>query len=181
MHIAPAQLRDVDRPCEPVGEAELDRGADLTGPPLDRSVQLLKDSAAPIRSVGHRPQRQRGEPLAPTHSRPVERRTEHAGDLAVGLSEKEHARLDRVSVEPPFELARIGLVATDAVEQPQRLALALRVVLEHLDVGHLLDVPSAALKSRRACVPATVSLTPMRSQAPETTSSNVRAGYGSTL
>ena len=44
-----------------------------------------------------------------------------------------------------------------------------------------LEVPSAALKRRRACVPATVSLTAIRSHAPASTSSNVRDGYGSTL
>ena len=47
--------------------------------------------------------------------------------------------------------------------------------------AHFVDVPSAALNRRRACVPATVSLTAIRSQAPESTSSNVRDGYGSTL
>jgi hypothetical protein len=46
---------------------------------------------------------------------------------------------------------------------------------------HFEDVPSAALKIRRARVPVTVSFTEMRSHAPESTSSKVRGGYGSTL
>ena len=54
------------------------------------------------------------------------------------------------------------------------------LVRRQLD-GHLLDVPRAALNRRRACVPATVSLSAIRSHAPESTSSKVRGGYGSTL
>ena len=42
-------------------------------------------------------------------------------------------------------------------------------------------VPSAALSARRAYVPRTVSFTAIRSHAPCSTSSNVRAGYGSML
>src|SRR5262249_54944005 len=41
---------------------------------------------------------------------------------------------------------------------------------------YFVEVPSAALNQRRACVPATVSLSAIRSQAPDSTSSNVRAG-----
>jgi len=47
--------------------------------------------------------------------------------------------------------------------------------------AHFEEVPSAALKTRRARVPVTVSFTAMRSHAPASTSSNVRAEYGSTL
>ena len=59
------------------------------------------------------------------------------------------------------------------------LALVL-IALRRLD-DHFDDVPSAALKSRRACVPVTVSFTAIRSHAPASTSSNVRCEYGSTL
>ena len=71
--------------------------------------------------------------------------------------------------------ARSRSLAPDPLEQ-----------VEHrVSVGrfraHLVDVPSAAFNARRACVPATVSLTEIRSHAPASTSSNVRGGYGSTL
>ena len=55
------------------------------------------------------------------------------------------------------------------------------VVLDDLQARQRVAVPSAWLKSRRACVPATVSLSEIRSQAPDSTRSNVRSGYGSTL
>ena len=51
-----------------------------------------------------------------------------------------------------------------------------RLVRRELGRAHFVEVPSAALKMRRACVPATVSLTAIRSHAPESTSSNVRGG-----
>ena len=47
--------------------------------------------------------------------------------------------------------------------------------------AHRVAVPSTLLNARRAYVPGTVSFTEMRSQAPASTSSNVRGGYGSTL
>src|SRR5205823_8182684 len=70
---------------------------------------------------------------------------------------------------------------------PARRSLPLRAPAEPLPgelrraYAHLDEVPSAALKTRRARVPVTVSLTAIRSQAPASTSSNVRGEYGSTL
>ena len=82
----------------------------------------------------------------------------------------EQLRAHRIPVEPPLDLPLGGRGPVRRLHQPAQLC-----------EGHLLDVPSAALKRRRACVPVTVSFRPIRSQAPASTSSNVREGYGSTL
>ena len=58
---------------------------------------------------------------------------------------------------------------------------AVRRLVRERRAAHFEDVPSAAFRMRRACVPATVSLIPIRSHAPARTSSNVRGGYGSML
>ena len=66
-------------------------------------------------------------------------------------------------------------VAVGLLHQREKLVAPPRLD-DHFD-----EVPSAALKTRRARVPVTVSLTAMRSHAPASTSSNVRGEYGSTL
>ena len=80
-----------------------------------------------------------------------------------------------IAVEPPVELGRRHRRAVRLLHQREKL-VAPRWLDDHFD-----DVPSAALKTRRARVPVTVSFTAIRSHAPASTSSNVRGEYGSTL
>ena len=90
-----------------------------------------------------------------------------------------------LSREPPVELraADSAAVAPGIVQQAQVVLPLLRLVRRpaRSRTTYLVDVPSAALKSRRACVPVTVSFTEIRSHAPASTSSNVRGEYGSML
>src|SRR5204862_2781611 len=93
-----------------------------------------------------------------------------------------HQRSRGVAREPPVELvAAERVVAPRVVEEAQVVAPLRRPVRRQLVVHYFVDVPSAALNRRRACVPVTVSFTEMRSQAPASTSSNVRGEYGSML
>ena len=101
-----------------------------------------------------------------------------ADDLPVLLPEQHRRRPHRVALVEPLELGLRGPLAPDARHQVRHVAATVAVVL---DDPHLVDVPSAWLNRRRACVPATVSLRAIRSHAPASTSSNVRDGYGSTL
>ena len=88
-----------------------------------------------------------------------------------------HQAAGRVALEPPFELRlREPARAPGLLEQSNVGVLVPGLVRDELDVCHFVEVPRAALKMRRACVPATVSLSAIRSQAPERTSSNVRGG-----
>src|SRR4029077_20323858 len=87
----------------------------------------------------------------------------------------EDPRAGGVAVEPPVELRRRHRLAVRLLHQRQE-----PVAPGGLD-DHFEEVPSAALKTRRARVPVTVSLTAIRSHAPASTSSNVRGEYGSTL
>src|SRR5439155_5832298 len=97
---------------------------------------------------------------------------EHAERVAVLARRRHDPRLRR---EPPVELVLRHRRPVRLAHQSQEL-VAPRPVEDHFE-----DVPSAALKTRRACVPVTVSFTAIRSHAPASTSSNVRAEYGSTL
>src|SRR5262249_10752481 len=102
-------------------------------------------------------------------------------DVAV-VPRDRHQRPLRVLREPPIELdGAQGQVAPGLVQQVQVVAPLRRLVRRQLVAHYLVDVPSAALNTRRACVPVTVSFTEIRSQAPASTSSNVRGGYGSML
>ena len=87
-----------------------------------------------------------------------------------------------IPAEPPVELgtAHRGL-APRLAQEPQIILPLGRLVRRQLVRHYLVDVPSAALNNRRACVPVTVSFTEMRSHAPASTSSNVRGEYGSML
>ena len=78
----------------------------------------------------------------------------------------------------PGELVLVGPLAPDAPIRPATSRPTRRVVLDdpHRTGPQRVEVPSAWLKRRRACVPATVSFSEIRSQAPESTRSNVRAG-----
>ena len=87
----------------------------------------------------------------------------------------EDPRPGRIAVEPPVELGRRHRLAVRLLHQREKL-VAPRGLDDHFD-----EVPSAALKTRRARVPVTVSFTAIRSHAPASTSSNVRGEYGSTL
>src|SRR5581483_11400087 len=79
--------------------------------------------------------------------------------------------------------ARTGARAAEPGEPPGRRGVegAGGEVTSPPATRYFVDVLSSALNTRRACVPAIVSLTAIRSQAPLSTSSNVRDGYGSTL
>ena len=79
-------------------------------------------------------------------------------------------------LEPPGELGLGQPVTPHLTHQPGHGVPARRVVRDDLERHYFVEVPSAALNRRRACVPATVSLRAIRSQAPERTSSNVRVG-----
>ena len=104
------------------------------------------------------------------------RHREHAERRAVVVARLvQDARPGRIAVEPPVELGRRHRRAVVLLHQREEL-VALRGLDDHFD-----DVPSAALKTRRARVPVTVSFTAIRSHAPASTSSNVRGEYGSTL
>src|SRR5262249_11002991 len=92
-----------------------------------------------------------------------------------------HEAPGRIAREPPVEhLAGHRALAPRFVEQPE-VGLAVRGLVGTELVAHFVEVPRAVLNQRRACVPATVSLSAIRSQAPESTSSNVRGGDGSAL
>jgi hypothetical protein len=106
---------------------------------------------------------------------------EHSRHPALGHRQRDSARPHRISFVPPVELVLGQPRAPDVVHQREEARPQLRPVRDDLQVGHFDDVPSAALNSRRACVPATVSFTAIRSHAPERTSSNVLGGYGSAL
>ena len=90
--------------------------------------------------------------------------------MAMGVSQDDYAA---------YQVNRNSGSLRREARAAQRLQPARRGGLEA--GGYFVDVPSTALKRRRACVPAIVSLTAIRSQAPLSTSSNVRDGYGSTL
>src|SRR5207302_1009482 len=94
--------------------------------------------------------------------------------------ERHDALASGVAVEPPPELVVGELRRADAREQGDEVGAPVRRVA-HGRKSHRVAVPRAMLSARRACVPTTVSLTAIRSQAPRRTSSNVRAGYGSML
>ncbi len=146
-------------------------------PPL----QLDEDAASACRRVGHGVHGGARHRLLTLEHDAVERVSSHADDASVDNRHRAQ-RAGRVAVEPPVELgAGHRALAPRAAQQPQVILPVLRAIRDQLEIRHLDDVPSAALNHRRACVPATVSLTPIRSQAPASTSSNVRAGYGSTL
>ncbi len=103
-------------------------------------------------------------------------------DATVADRDRAHAA-GGVPVEPPVErLAAHRASAPGGAEQAQ-VVVAVRglVRLEGELLAHLEAVPSAELNARRTRVPVTVSLTAIRSHAPASTSSKVRAGYGSTL
>src|SRR5205814_10189466 len=105
-----------------------------------------------------------------------ERVARDADDTAAGPRHGAQ-RAGRVAVEPPVELVRgQSLPAPGAFEEAQVILPVARAVRVQRVVGHFVEVPRAALKRRRAWVPATVSLSAIRSHAPERTSSNVRGG-----
>src|SRR5206468_13044273 len=82
-----------------------------------------------------------------------------------------------IAVEPPVELlAGHAARPPRLAEESQVVVTVRRLVQDELVTPHLVEVPSAALKMRRACVPATVSFNAIRSHAPERTSSKVRGG-----
>ncbi len=140
------------------------------------ALQLDEDAAASRRRMRDGVHREaRGVELAVEH-RGVQRVPGDTDDLSVQDGDRPE-RPGGIAVEPPVELvARHRAIAPRAAQQPQVVLAMLGLVADQPEVAHLLDVPRAALNQRRACVPATVSLTPMRSQAPASTSSNVRAG-----
>ena len=118
--------------------------------------------------------------LAAEHH-PVERVRRDADDLSV-VARHRHERSRRVAREPPVELVAGERIVRPRVPQQTQVFTALRrLVRRQLVVHYFVEVPSAALKRRRACVPVIVSFTEIRSHAPASTSSNVRGEYGSML
>ncbi len=108
-----------------------------------------------------------------------------AGDTdnaTIADRDRAHAA-SRVPVEPPVERLAAHRTSAPGVAEQAQVVIAVRglVRLEAELLAHLEAVPSAELKARRTRVPVTVSLTAIRSHAPASTSSKVRAGYGSTL
>src|SRR5262249_29241086 len=99
-------------------------------------------------------------------------------DLPVLLAEQHRRGSYRVALVEPLELRLRWPLAPHARHQVGDVGTPPGVVFDDV---HRVDVPSAWLNRRRACVPATVSLRAMRSHAPASTSSKVRDGYGSTL
>src|SRR5687768_12141310 len=79
-HVEPAELRDVDRSGHPVREAELERRSRRARRALDLGVERLEDPATPAVRIGHGPERQRCDGLAPPDDGPVVAGAEHAHD-----------------------------------------------------------------------------------------------------
>ena len=103
-----------------------------------------------------------------------------AHDLAVVDREGHDALARRVAVEPPGELLVRELRRPHARQQRDERRTPLGCVPDDLE-AHLDAIPRSRVSVRRACVPGTVSFRDSRSQEPVSTSSNVRAEYGSTL
>src|SRR5262249_47959171 len=103
-------------------------------------------------------------------------------DHGAVVARDRHQRPGGIAREPPVELGTgQRVVAPGVVQQAQVVVPLRRPVRRQLVVHYFVDVPSAALKRRRACVPVTVSFTEIRSHAPASTSSKVRGEYGSML
>src|SRR5439155_21769602 len=98
-----------------------------------------------------------------------------APGLSVVLDERHQPATYRIALEEPLERGAVRLGVPDGRHQGEQVRPALRTVRNGGE-GHFVEVPSAAFRTRRARVPVTVSLTAIRSQAPESTSSNVRTG-----
>ena len=120
---------------------------------------------------------ERGEPLFAADRHARERVARDADDASI-RSRDGHERARRVVAEPPVELGTAHRRFSPGVTQQPQVVVPLRGLVPGELVGHRYfdEVPSAALKSRRACVPVTVSFSEIRSHAPESTSSNVRSG-----
>ena len=171
-HVLPAEPADEDRAGHRVREPERPPRPGRRRLLLVRELERREDPAPPRRGRRHRVHRERREPLA----HPGERHGERAERGAVVVTRLvQDPRPGGVAVEPPVELGRRHRLPVRLLHQREEL-----VAPRGLD-DHFEDVPSAALKTRRARVPVTVSFTAMRSQAPASTSSKVRDEYGSTL
>src|SRR5207237_1795579 len=125
-------------------------------------------------SIRCRMDREAREPLLAAEHHSEQRVTGDADDAPVS-PRNGHQGAGRVLLEPPVEFAASERKLTPRVAQQPQIILPLgRLVRRQLVRHYLVDVPSAALNNRRACVPVTVSFTEMRSHAPAAPSSNVR-------
>src|SRR5262249_3309910 len=179
--LGPPQRPEEDRRRRLRREREHDRHAALRRLLLVLALERLEDPL-PARLGSRRGvDGEARDLLFAAEPHPKQRVRSDADDPSVLLRDR-HDRARRVVAEPPVEL-RAGEreLAPRVLQQPEVVLPMLRLVRDQL-VGHyFVDVPSAALNRRRACVPVTVSFTEIRSHAPDSTSSNVRGGYGSML
>ncbi len=122
------------------------------------------------------------EGLVPTDDEPTATVTRHSDHPTLADRDRAQAA-GRIAVEPPVEGLASHRASAPRLAEKAEVVVAVRglVRLEGELLAHLDAVPSAELNARRTRVPVTVSLTAIRSHAPASTSSNVRAGYGSTL
>ena len=95
--------------------------------------------------------------------------------------ERDDPLAGRIPVEPPGELLVRELGRPDPRSSATSDARRSGEYATSLEAHSSVAVPSAALNIRRACVPGDRVLDAIRSQAPASTSSKVRAEYGSTL
>ena len=178
--VLPAEPPDEDRVGRRIRKGERDRRAGAGGRLLVHELEAREDPAAAVAGVGRDVDGHRDRLLPPVEPQPKEAHRRDSDDLPLVLGERDQLRAYGVPLEPPVELV-VGHVRTPhGVHHPVERVPPLRRVPDGLD-RHFVCVPSAALNTRRACVPATVSLNAIRSQAPRRTSSNVRGEYGSTL
>ena len=172
--LGPAERAQEDRRRRLRSERQDDRHAALLGLGLMLALERLKDALAS--RVGSR-RRVHGEACKPLVAREhhAEERVSGDPDDAAVCPRHRHQRTGRVVPEPPVEL-RAGerKLAPGCLQQTQVVLPLRRLVRRQIERHYFVDVPSAALNRRRACVPVTVSFTEIRSQAPASTSSNVR-------